>query len=201
MNKKPKYNNIELDELIASPEEICPAMYQYYRNLKNRKIIFNQEFSSDVVETLILPLLEMDNDGSNAPIEIVLCSIGGSVFDGLILCDIIDRLKTPTRITVLGYAFSMGSVVLFAGKHNPNVRKVCYPFSTALIHDGECAISGTPSAVKDTQEFYAKINKKIEDYMIKNSIITSAMYKKMKTKQWFMTSDEMLKYGLVDEIL
>lgn len=199
--KKPSYNKIELEDLLVSPEELCPATYQYYKNLKNRKIIFNQEFVSDVVETVILPLLEMDNDGTGAPIEIVLSSVGGSVFDGLVLCDVIDRLKTPTKITILGYALSMGSIVLFAGKKNENVKKVCYPFSIALIHDGECTISGTAGAVKDTQDFYTKMNKKIEDYIVDNSTITRAMYKKMKTKQWFMTSDEMLKYGLVDEIL
>lgn len=196
-----EYNKLEIDDLLMSPEEMCPATYQYYKNLKKRRIIFNQEFTSDVVESFIVPLMEMDNDGTGESIEIILSSVGGSVFDGLVLCDIIDRLKTPTKITVLGYAFSMGSVVLFAGKHNPNVRKVCYPFSIALIHDGECSITGTAGAVKDTQDFYDKINKKIEDYIVGNSKIPKTMYRKMRAKQWFMTSDEMLKYGLVDEIL
>lgn len=193
--------DVDLMELISTPEELTPAVYQYYKNLKNRRIVFNQEFDADVLETWILPLMEMDADGSGKPIEIVLNSVGGSVFDGLVLCDIIDRLKTPTTIKVMGYAFSMGSIVLFAGNKNPNVRKVCYPFSTALIHDGECIISGTSGAVKDTQDFYQKVNKRIEAYIIENSGITKQMYKKMEGKQWYMTSDEMLKYGLVDEIL
>ena len=56
--------DVDLMELISTPEELTPAVYQYYKNLKNRRIVFNQEFDADVLETWILPLMEMDADGS-----------------------------------------------------------------------------------------------------------------------------------------
>lgn len=196
-----KTKTIDLSELLASPEEMSPVTYQYYKNLESRRIIFNQSFDADLVETVIIPLMEMDNDGSGKQIEIILNSPGGSVFDGLVLCNIIDRLKTPTKIIVLGYAYSMGSIILFAGKNNPNVSKVCYPFSTALIHDGNSSISGSGGAVKDTQKFFEAIEQKVKDYILANSNISPELYDKMERKEWYMTSDEMHEYGLVDEIL
>ena len=192
---------IDLADLVASPEELTPEIYQYYKNLLNRKIIFNNQVDCSIVETVILPLLEMDNDRTNKPIEIILCSPGGSPLDGLVLCNIIDNLKTPTTLTALGYMYSMGSVILCSGKNNPNVKKVCYKFSTALIHDGNAFLSGTGGVVKDTQKFYESIDDMIKKYIINNTNIDEDLYDRMERKEWYMTSDEMLKYGLVDEIL
>lgn len=97
-----------LDEILSSPTELTPATYQYYKNLKNRTIIINDQIDSDIVECAMLPLIEMDNDGTDEPITIRLSTVGGSLFDGITLCDIIDNLKTKTTIVVQTYAYSMG---------------------------------------------------------------------------------------------
>lgn len=103
-----------------------PVTYQYYKNLKDRKIIINDQIDSSIVEMVMIPLLEMDNDGTERPIEIILNTVGGSLFDGATLCNIIDNLKSPTTITVMTYAYSMGSIILMSGFNNPNVKKRCY---------------------------------------------------------------------------
>ena len=81
-----------------------PVTCQYYKNLKDRKIIINDQIDSSIVEMVMIPLLEMDNDGTGRPIEIILNTVGGSLFDGATLCNIIDNLKSPTTITVMTYA-------------------------------------------------------------------------------------------------
>ena len=104
---------INLDEILSSPTELTPATYQYYKNLKNRTIIINDQIDSEIVEHAILPLIEMDNDGTDEPITIRLSTVGGSLFDGITLCDIIDGLKTKTTIIVQTYAYSMGGLSLW----------------------------------------------------------------------------------------
>ena len=42
--------------------------YQYYKNLEKRRIIINEDISDTLLETAILPLIDMDNDGSGKPI-------------------------------------------------------------------------------------------------------------------------------------
>ena len=117
---------IPLGDLTGESSLPDPITYQYYRQLKDRKIIINDQIDSSIVETVMLPLLQMDNDGTGKPIEIILNTVGGSLFDGATLCNIIDNLKTPTTITVMTYAYSMGSIILMAGFNNPNVKKRCY---------------------------------------------------------------------------
>ena len=194
-------NEICLDALIANPMEIPPAVYQYYLGLKNRRIVFNDSVDADIVERVIIPLMDMDSDGSGKPIEIIMATPGGSTFDSLILCNIIDNLKTPTTIKVMGYAFSMGGLFLCAGYNNPNVKKVCYPFSAALLHAGNVGLEGSANAVKDTMKFNDEMNEKIRMYVLSHSKITEDEYSKMERCEWYMCAEKMLELGLVDEIL
>lgn len=196
-----KCNEDENAAVVTEDVSMSPETYQYFLGLENRRIVINEEIGSDLVTKVILPLLDFDNDGSGEPIEILINSVGGSALDGLVLCDIIDKLKTPTTITVLGYAFSMGCIILAAGKHNHNVKKVCYPFSVALLHDGNNALMGSVGDVKDTYKFYNRLDKRIKKYILANTEITEDEYCSMERKQWYMDSECMLEKGLVDEIL
>lgn len=201
MNTKNNVTTIDLAELLATPQDMSPAAYQYYKNLQNRTIILNDEITSNIVEAVILPLLEWDNDGSGEEINIILNSVGGSVFDGLVLCDILDRLKVKTKITALGYCYSMAGLILMSGYNNANVTKVCYPFSTALIHSGSTYLEGATNIVKDTFKFQEKFDEKIKHYILSHSKITEDEYAKMERYEWYLTSEEMLEKGLVDIIL
>lgn len=192
---------LDLNELLSGGSLPDPVMYQYYKNLEKRKIVINDAIGAEIVEMVILPLLEMDNDGSGEPIEIVLCTCGGSLFDGMALCDVIDNLKCPTTITVITYAYSMGGIILMAGYNNPNVTKRCFKHSTALLHSGSTYLEGHSTGVKDQFEFHQKFEEKIKEYTISHSKISMDEYEKMERYEWYMTSDTMLEKGLVDSII
>lgn len=184
--------------LIEENEIIC---HQYEELLKKRIILINDIISDLTVDKVVMPLLQMDNDGTGKKITIYLNTNGGSVYDGLSLCNIIERLKTPTDIIVLGYAYSMGSIILMSGKNNPNVKRYCYPFSTALIHGGSAYISGSSSQVKDYWKFNEKYEKRIADFIVSHTNLTEEDYAAIERYEAYMDSDEMFEKGLVDEIL
>lgn len=192
---------LDLSALMENGNLPDPVMYQYYKNLKERRIVINDSIGAEIVEMAILPLIEMDNDGSRKPIEIILCTTGGSLYDGLPLCNIIDNLKTPTTITVITYAYSMGGIILMAGYNNPNVKKRCYEFSTALLHSGSSYLEGNSSSVKDTFCFYQKFEEKIKNYTLSHTKITEEEYDKMERYEWYMDSQTMYEKGLIDEII
>lgn len=195
------FSEITLDGILDNAYDISPSVYQYYKGLGERRIVINGELEDDIVEKIVLPLIEMDNDGTGEPIDIILSSPGGSVLDTMVLCDIIDRIKTQTTITVMGYAYSMASLILMAGYNNPNVKKVCYPFSTALLHAGSSYIEGAANIVKDTFHFTEKLENLIKRYILTHSKITEDEYNAMERYEWYMLSDDMLRLGLVDEVL
>ena len=191
----------KLDAEQCILEETSVINAEYSRLLKERKILINDIISENTIEKVVMPLLRMDNDGSGKKITIYINTNGGSVYDGLVLCDIIEHLKTETEVIVLGYAYSMGSIILMSGKSNPNVTRKCYPFSTALIHGGSAYISGSSSQVKDYFKFNEKFEKRIADFIVSHTNLTEDDYAAIERYEAYMDSDEMLEKGLVDEII
>ena len=190
---------LDAEQCILEETSIINA--EYNRLLEERKILINDIISENTIEKVVMPLLRMDNDGSGKKITIYINTNGGSVYDGLVLCDIIEQLKTETEVIVLGYAYSMGSIILMSGKNNPHVTRKCYPFSTALIHGGSAYISGSSSQVKDYFKFNEKFEKRIADFIVSHTNLTEDDYAAIERYEAYMDSDEMLEKGLVDEII
>ena len=190
---------LDAEQVILEETDIINN--QYENLLKNRIILINDVISELTIDKIVMPLLQMDNDGTGKKITIYINSTGGSVYDGLVLCNIIEQLKTPTDVIVLGYAYSMGSIILMSGKNNPNVVRKCYLFSTALIHGGSACIGGTSSQVKDYFKFNEKFEKRIADFIITHTNLSEDDYAAIERYEAYMDSDEMLEKGLVDEII
>lgn len=190
---------LDAEQVILEETDIINN--QYENLLKNRIILINDTISNLTIDKVVMPLLQMDNDGTGKKITIYINTNGGSVYDGLCLCNIIEGLKTKTEIIVLGYAYSMGSIILMSGKNNPNVIRKCYPFSTALIHGGSAYVGGTASQVKDYFKFNEKFEKRIADFIVSHTNLTEDDYAAIERYEAYMDSDEMLEKGLVDEII
>ena len=190
--------NLEQSMYVIGPI----VRYQYFENLKRRTIVFNRMVDEDILEYLILPLRQFEEDDSNEPVNLILNTCGGSTMAGLVVLNLIDNYKKPLNIYVYSYAMSMGAIILAAGNKNPNVRKFAHKFSIGLIHSGDVVLGqSTANQAKDTMNFLQDIDKRIEQYFFENTNFTKAVWKKIKDKEFYMTAEEMKKYGLIDEIL
>lgn len=189
---------LNLQEFASLPE---PYVYEYYDNLNNRTIVINEDVNNSLIDNVILPLLKMDNDGTGKEITIYLNTLGGEVYVGFALCSVIEKLKTPTKIIALGHAFSMGALILCAGINNPNVRRYCYEFTVGLVHGGSDYIQGTSSQVKDYYKFSEKYENKVKQFILTHSKIDENKYEQMSRYEWYMTAEDMVEHGLIDEII
>lgn len=190
--------NLEQSMYVIDPI----VRYQYFENLKRRTIVFNRMVDEDILEYLILPLRQFEEDDSNEPVNLILNTCGGSTMAGLVVLNLIDNYKKPLNIYVYSYAMSMGAIILAAGNKNPNVRKFAHKFSIGLIHSGDVVLGqSTANQAKDTMNFLQDIDKRIEQYFFENTNFTKTVWKKIKDKEFYMTAEEMKKYGLIDEIL
>ena len=178
-----------------------PVMYQYYKQLRNRIIIINEEIGDTLLETAVIPFMEMDNDGTGEPIEIIISTVGGEIYNGFNFIDMIEKAKTPTTIHIMSMAASMDLLISMAGKNNPNVKTVCHPFSVGLLHSGSQYMEGSAHAVKDTFDFSQQYEQKIKNYILTHTNIDEELYNKIERKEFWMNADEMKKMGIVDEII
>jgi ATP-dependent Clp protease protease subunit len=204
MPKREQYN-INLDDLIndyLNDLNGClpdPIQYQYYKNLFNNTIIFNERVTQDIVEKAIIPLMEFDADPEVDNINIILNTIGGSLYDGFAMVSALENLHTPTTLRIIGMASSMGSLIAMA--KNPNLTVVCDKFTVGLIHSGEQCMQGSTHAVRDTFKFSEKYENKIKEYILSHTNIDEEMYDEIERQEFWMDAEDMLKYGIVDKII
>ena len=193
-----------LDDIVGLVESSLQVDFrdlQFASLLKNRRILLNYGIDDSLVDYCILPLLQLEEDGTRKPIELIINTPGGSLQDGMVLCNIIDNLKTPTTITVLGQAASMGTYILAAGFNNPHIVKRCYPFSVGLLHGGMMALEGTPYQCKDAADFQTNYEARIREYICSHTLITFEEYDRKKKDEWFMDSKQLKEYGFVNYII
>ena len=174
----------------------------FEENLSDRKIIINEEISSDIVEKIITQILKFNKEDKGIdiedrkPIYLYFNSCGGDVLIGLTAIDIIKNSKTPVVGVVIGYAYSMACVMFSACK-----ERIMLPNSTLLIHDGNLSISSSGSKAKDIQKFYDKLDIKIKEIIVENSNITEDEYEENADRELYLLADEAKEKNLCDKIV
>lgn len=132
-------------------------------------------------------------------ITLVFNSPGGDVVAGMELYDFLTELKADGHhLTTVarGIAASMAGVLLQAGN-----RRIMGAEASLLIHQGSFGASGSVGEVMDTVEWVKKLQQRILDILSGRSEMKRAdIAKRWERKDWWLTSDEALKYGFVDEV-
>ena len=96
----------------------------------------------------------------------------------------------------------MAAVILAGAGKNPNVTRMCYPSSYALLHDGYITIAPSESkTAADIMAFNDQVDQDIRQFILDNTKITPELYDSKARKQWFLTAKDMLELGIVDQIL
>ena len=95
----------------------------------------------------------------------------------------------------------MGTVILAAGSKNPNVTRMCYPFSYGLLHAGSQAFGGEALTVADALEFSQRLDKKMKYYILDHTKITEEEYDSKARTQWYLDAEDLKKYGFIDKII
>lgn len=182
---------------------INPVDYQYFHQLMdNRTIIFNTEANEEIIERVYLPLKDFEEDDSTSPVTLIMNSPGGSVSDSFFLAYYLTTYKKPLTVIIPGYAASMATVILCGGGKNPNVTRICYPSSYALIHDGYVALSSSEAkTAEDIMAFNKSVDGQIRNFIIENTNITPELFDSKTRHQWFINATEMKELGLIDKII
>lgn len=198
-----------MDDLmqIAIPQSIenlqlpDPELVTYYRNLEDRVIWIDYGVDESILEIskLIMYFNKLDKDipiEDRQPIKLLLYSYGGDGQACFSLLDIIALSKTPVWTINMGVAMSAGLLILLSGH-----KRFCLKNSTALAHSGSGGTSGTFEQTEAQMKDYQRFVKTMRDYIIERTDIDTKTLNKYKNKEWFLYSEDQLKYGIVDKII
>ena len=169
----------------------------YSRLLKDRIIILTGEIDDNTANIVVAQLLYLDSINNN-DISLYINSPGGSITAGMAIYDTMNFIKSDVSTICLGMAASMGAFLLSSGTKG---KRYCLPNSEVMIHQPLGGASGQATEIKIAAEHILKIKEKL------NNILASNTGKEIKTiendteRDNYLSSEEALQYGLIDQIL
>ena len=129
------------------------------------------------------------------PIKIYIDSPGGNLTDTYTMIDAIRMSKTPVYTICTGVAYSGGFFTFIAGNH-----RIAYPHASFLYHEGSVGQSADAGKFRNFADFYQKQLDQMKDVVLKYTNIDNETYENHKRDDWWMTAEEALELGVVDEI-
>ncbi|MGE7762459.1 ClpP family protease [Peribacillus sp. NPDC097895] len=201
--KNVEFNKEYLEIIGSLPDSL--EEYQFYLGLKERKIYFNYDVDTTIVNKIVYWIQEWNREDEelNIPIDkrktiqIYITSDGGDVVAGFSAIDAIKSSKTKVETIGVGSCVSMGALLLISGHY----RKA-YPNTIILIHDGSMSVQSTSKKAKNTMNFYDRLDNRIKDFIVENTNISEELYNEKGDEEWYMfANDEGLSLGIVHEII
>ena len=170
----------------------------YSRLLRDRIIFLGGVIDSDVANLINAQLLFLESEDPKKDIQLFINSPGGSVVDGLAILDTMNYIKPEVSTICLGMAASMGAVLLSAGAKG---KRFALPNANILIHQVMGGTEGQAADIRIHAEEILRTRDRLNKILAKNTGQPMAKIEKDTDRDYYMTADEAVKYGLADKII
>ena len=172
----------------------------YSRLLKERIIFLNGEVNDPVSNSVCAQLLFLEAEDPDADINFYINSPGGTVTSGMAMYDTMQYIKPDVSTIVMGQAASMGSFLANAGAPG---KRFMLPGARHMIHQPLGGASGQASDIQIRANEIIRIKKELTEAYVKHNTKgkTYEEFESATDRDNFMTSQEALDFGLVDEII
>lgn len=169
----------------------------YSRLLKDRIVYLCGEIDDINSNTIVAQLLYLDSLNHD-DISIYINSPGGSVTGGMAIYDTMNFIKSNVSTICIGMAASMGAFLLSSGHKG---KRYCLPNSEVMIHQPLGGAQGQASEIKIAATRILKLKEKLNEILSKNTGKDIDIIEKDTDRDYFLSAEEALEYGLIDEVL
>jgi ATP-dependent Clp protease protease subunit len=166
--------------------------------LENRIVFLIGEINYARATEVIMKILYLDNQKRNTEISLYVNSPGGSVDDTMAIYDTMRFVSSPIATFCIGRAQSGGAVVLAAGTKG---KRFALPHSKIMLHQPWGGVYGQAADIKIQAEEILKSKKMLNELLAKLSGQPVEKISAETERDRYMTAEEALKYGLIDEVL
>jgi len=170
----------------------------YSRLLKERIIFLGDIIDDNVANTVIAQLLFLESEDKDKDIKLYINTPGGSVTAGLAIYDTMQYVKPDVSTICVGTAASMGAVLVAAGAKK---KRFALPNAEVMIHQVMGGAEGPATDVKIRAEHILRVRDRINKILAKHTNQTLNKIERDTDRDYFMTAEESLKYGVVDKII
>ena len=173
--------------------------YDIYSRLLKDRIIFLGSQVDDVIANLVIAqLLFLESEDPDKDINFYINSPGGSVTAGLAIFDTMRYIKPDISTLCMGQAASMGALLLSAGTKG---KRFALPNSRILIHQVSGGFQGQGTDIEIQSREVLNLKKKLNQILADNTGQSVEKIAQDTDRDYFMSGDEAVTYGLVDRVI
>ena len=170
----------------------------YSRLLKDRIIFIGSPINDDVANTIIAQLLFLESQNQKEDIKMYINSPGGSVTSALAIYDTMQYVRPEVQTICLGMAASAAALLLASGKKG---KRMILPNSEVMIHQVLGGASGQATDIDIHARHILKTRDRLNKILVKHTGQKLAKIEKDTERDYFMSAEEAVKYGIVDKVI
>lgn len=170
----------------------------YSRLLKDRIIFLGTPINDDVANLIIAQLLFLEAEDPEKDVHLYLNSPGGDVNAGLGIYDAMQYVGPEIQTICMGQAASMAALLLAGGTAG---KRFALPNSRILIHQPWGGAQGMAADIEIHAEEILKLRRTMNEILARHTGREVAEVEKNTERDRFMSAEEALNYGIIDQIM
>ena len=170
----------------------------YSRLLKDSIILLSGEINDEVASAVVAQLLFLEAEDAEKDIYMYINSPGGVVTSGFSIFDTMNYIKPDVATICMGQAASMGAFLLSSGQKG---KRYALPNARIMIHQPLGGAQGQATEIEIQTKEILRIKRNLNEILSANTGQKLAKIEKDTDRDFFMSADEALKYGIIDQIL
>lgn len=170
----------------------------YSRLLKDRIIFIGSPIDDEVANAIIAQLLFLDSVNQKEDIKMYINSPGGSVSAALAIYDTMQYVRSDIQTICIGMAASAAALLLSSGKKG---KRMALPNSEVMIHQVLGGASGQASDIDIHARHILKTRDRLNKILVKHTGQKLQKIEKDTERDYFMSAEEAVKYGIVDKVI
>lgn len=170
----------------------------YSRLLKERIIFLNDEVNDMTASLIVAQIIFLAAEDKEKDISIYINSPGGVVTAGLAIYDTMQYIDAKVSTICVGQAASMGALLLTAGAKG---KRYALPNARIMIHQPLGGAQGQATDIEIQAKEIVRMKRSLNDILVKHTGQTMKQIEKDTDRDFFMSADEAVKYGLIDEVI
>ena len=188
-----------INPMIIEERQLNVAQMDVFSRLMMDRIIFlGCPINDEVANIIQAQLLFLDSNGYDSDISLYINSPGGEVYAGLGIYDTMQTITSEVHTINTGLAASMASILLAAGTKG---KRSALPHARVMIHQPMGGAQGQASDIEITAREILKLKDELYQILAEHTGKTFKQIVKDADRDYWMTSEDALAYGMIDEIV